>query len=264
MALFSPRPSAAPQVIWGADLVHWIRFTDFDRSTVLAATPTRVESIRDYSPQVNSLPCVTSPGTRPTLTTGGINGKGYAQFTSSSSTNLLKATGFAGMPSGTGSNGIYCWCVVKFDAASLGNYVMTSTYAQAAGSYDSGLTLRKNNGNVLQWWITFGGGVGLSFITTANTLGSTNTYYLEGWLDQGTKKLNCTINAGTGGNAAVSASAISTITTANTIGGAAAGTQVPANTDLFSGRLYEFGLTKAWSSAQQATMRSYLQQFYNL
>lgn len=250
---FAGRPhrghtSAPPLGILGSDLVHWIRF-DLDQ---VAVNGDRILQARDRKAHNDVLQPTAS--SRPTWTPSGQNGRPYASFNGGLDA-MSMTSGFSGWSAG---DGVYVWVVGKWDA--LGGYVMTSNYAPAAGAYDFGATVRKNNVNACQFFVNLGGGVGIRSVATPNdSIGNSTHYYLEGWIDPGAGQIRCSINGGP-----PSTTAVTNFGLAQPIGRVALGKRVDVDTDFFQGRIYEVGAARAWSPSAQTALRQYFNGYYGL
>lgn len=240
--------SAPPIGILGTSLVHWIRFdlTQVSLATGITQARDRLSHNDVGQPSVSQ---------RPAWTPSGQNQRPYAAFNDASSHHLTMSTGFSGWNAGDGA---YVWVVGKWDQ--LGGYVMTSNYAPAAGAYDHGATVRKNNVNACQFFVNLGGGVGIRSVQTANnSIGSSTHYYLEGWIDQAAGQIRCSINGGPPASTPVTNFGL-----ASPIGRVALGKRVDTNADFFEGRIYEVGAAKTWTPSAQTALRQYFTGYYGL
>lgn len=246
---FFARSSAPPIAILGPSLVHWVRF-DLDQVTLASG---RISDARDRLMHNNVSQATAAM--RPTWVASGQNDRPYADFLASSNGGLLQPSGFSGWNAG---DGVYVWCVAKWDV--LGSYTMTSNYTPTAGAYDFGATVRKNNVNACQFFVNLGGGVGIKSVATANnSIGSVNTYFIEGWIDPSAGQIRCSINGG-----APVSTAVTNFGLAQPIGRVALGRRVDTNADTFDGRIYEVGAAKSWSAAAQSALRQYFIGYYGL
>ena len=241
--------SAPPVAIFGSNLVHWVRF-DLQQCGLAGSKISRANDRIMHNDVVQTV-----DAQRPTFTPGGQNDRGYAAFSALANGGLATSTPFTGWNAG---DGVYVWAVAKWNV--LGSFVMTSNYTAPAGVYDSGATVRKNDFNQCQFFVNLGGGVGIRSVTTApNSIGSTNTYYIEGWIDPGAGQIRCSINGG-----APASTAVTNFGLASPIGRCALGRRADIASDIFDGRIYEVGASRVWSPAIQTSMRQYLSAYYSL
>jgi hypothetical protein len=247
---FRPHTSEPVIAIQGANLVHWTRF-DLAQCSLAG---TKVASARDRLGTNNVSQA--SDIRRPIWTAaGGQNSRAFADFDATAIDALALPSGFTGWSAG---DGVYVWAVAKWDL--LGGYTMTSNYTPTGASYDEGATVRKNNVNACQFFVKLGGGVGIQSVATApNSIGSTGTYYIEGWIDPSAGQIKCAINGG-----AAATTAVTNFGLASPIGRVSMGKRADIEADYFDGRLYECGAARAWSPAAQNGMRQYFAGYYGL
>lgn len=228
----------APDLIFLTDLVCWYR------ADTVTEAGTGIDQATDKGANADHLVQATD-GNRPSLATGGSGSQPYMAFTAANSDRLRKTTGVAGFAS---SASYYMWLLASFGTAGRAYF---SALVSGGSLADASLMIYRDGSGNANFIQTLGGGVGRVILAGSAT--GAGVALVEGWFDVADNKLRVSVDRGAASASAAQSNATLAGTVAEIILGGSVVDGLYATADV-----YDCGIAKTYSAAQQTRLRDYI------